>query len=76
MFSSSLDVVITLRDNDKRINELDHPKTFKDAQGKYFEVWDETYAKSFETKGLFERDIAAYSIGKMKYKGLKRTFSC
>lgn len=59
--------IITLRDNDKRINELDHPKTFKDAQGKYFEVWDETYAKSFETKGLFERDIAAYSIGKMKY---------
>ena len=59
--------IITLRDNEKRIKELDHPKTFKDAQGKYFEVWDETYAKSFETKGLFERDIAAYSIGKMKY---------
>lgn len=59
--------IITLRDNEKRINELEHPKTFKDAQGKYFEVWDETYAKSFETQGLFEKDIAAYSIGKLKY---------
>lgn len=59
--------IITLKDNEKRIAELDNPKTFKNAQGKYFEVWDETYGKSFETKGLFESDIAAYSIGKLKY---------
>jgi len=59
--------IITLKDNKKRIAELDNPKTFANAQGKYFDVWSETYGKSFETKGLFENDIEAYSIGKLKY---------
>ena len=59
--------IITLRDNEKRLKELENAKTFADAQGKYFEVWDQTYGKSFETKGIFEDDIAAYSIGKLKY---------
>ena len=59
--------IITLKDNEKRIKELDNPKTFSNTKGKYFEVWNETYAKSFETKGLFENDVAAYSIGKQKY---------
>ena len=59
--------IITLKDNDKRLADFDNPKTFRDAQGKYFDVWNETYGKSFETKGLFEKDIAAYSIGKLKY---------
>ncbi len=59
--------IITLKDNKKRIAELDNPKTFANAHGKYFDVWSETYGKSFETKGLFENDIEAYSIGKLKY---------
>ncbi len=59
--------IITLKDNEKRIKELEDAKSFADAQGKYFEVWDQTYGKSFETKGLFEDDIAAYSVGKLKY---------
>lgn len=59
--------IVTLKDNKKRIAELDNPKTFVDANGKYFEVWSETYGKSFETKGLFEDDIAPYTIGKLKY---------
>jgi len=59
--------IITLKDNEKRISELENPKTFADAKGKYFEVWNETYAKSFETKGLFEDDIEPYTIGKLKY---------
>ena len=59
--------IITLKDNEKRIAELENPKTFADAKGKYFEVWDETYVNSFETKGLFEDDIAPYTIGKFKY---------
>lgn len=59
--------IIMLKDNEKRIGELENPKTFKTAQGKFFDVWNETYAKSFETKGFFEDDIAAYSIGKLKY---------
>lgn len=58
--------IITLKDNDKRIAELENPKTFKNRDPA-FEVWDQTYAKSFETKGLFEDDISAYSIGKLKY---------
>lgn len=59
--------IITLKDNEKRIKELDNPKTFDRAQGKFFDVWAETYAKSFETKGLFENDILPYTIGKLKY---------
>lgn len=59
--------IITLKDNEKRIKELNTKKSFEQAQGKYFEVWNETYGKSFETKGLFEPDISSYSIGKMKY---------
>lgn len=58
--------IITLKDNDKRIAELENPLTFKNAD-KPFDVWSQTYAKSFATKGLFEDDIAPYSIGKTKY---------
>lgn len=57
--------IITLKDNDNA--DLGSAKKFKNAQGKYFEVWNETYAKSFETKGLFEQDVAPYSVGKLKY---------
>jgi type I restriction-modification system DNA methylase subunit len=59
--------IITLKDNEKRIKELDNPKTFQNSKDKLFDVWSETYAKSFETKGLFEDDIEPYSIGKLKY---------
>ncbi|MBQ7420480.1 MAG: N-6 DNA methylase [Prevotella sp.] len=59
--------IITLKDNDRRLKELEDPISFAEAQGKYFEVWNLTYGKSFETKGLFEDDIAAYSVGKLKY---------
>lgn len=59
--------IITLKDNEKRLKELDNPKTFLDAKDKLFDVWSETYAKSFETKGLFEDDVEPYSIGKLKY---------
>lgn len=59
--------IITLKDNEKRLNELENAKSFADAQGKYYDVWNQTYGKSFETKGLFEDDIEAYSVGKLKY---------
>ena len=59
--------IITLKDNEKRLNELENAKSFADAQGKYYDVWNQTYGKSFETKGLFEDDIVAYSVGKLKY---------
>lgn len=59
--------IITLKDNEKRIAELNNPKTFANAQGNYFEVWNQTYRNAIETKGLVEDDIAAYSVGKLKY---------
>ena len=59
--------IITLKDNAKRIAELKNPKTFANAQGNYFDVWNQTYRNAIETKGLFEDDIAAYSVGKLKY---------
>ena len=59
--------IITLKDNEKRIAELDNPKTFANAQGKYFEVWNQTYRNAKETRGLFEDDIEAYTVGKLKY---------
>lgn len=59
--------IITLKDNEKRIAELDNPKTFTNSQGNYFEVWNQTYRNAIETKGLVEDDIAAYSVGKLKY---------
>ena len=59
--------IITLKDNEKRIAELDNPKTFANSQGNYFEVWNQTYRNAIETKGLVEDDIAAYSVGKLKY---------
>ena len=59
--------IITLKDNEKRLKELDNPKTFQNTKDKLFDVWSETYAKSFETKGLFEDDIDAYTVGKLKY---------
>ena len=59
--------IITLKDSEKRLKELDNPKTFQNTKDKLFDVWSETYAKSFETKGLFEDDIEPYSIGKLKY---------
>lgn len=58
--------IITLKDNEKRIAELKNPLTFENSDSP-FKVWEQTYAKSFETKGLFESDIAPYSIGKTKY---------
>ena len=59
--------IITLIDNEKRITELNTQMTFLNAKGKYFQVWSETYGKSFETKGMFEKDIDPYTIGKQKY---------
>lgn len=59
--------IVTLKDNENRLKDLDNPISFKDCNGKYFEVWDKTYGKSFETKGLFEDGIEPYTIGKNKY---------
>ena len=59
--------IIALKDNEKRIAELENPKTFANAQGKYFEVWSQTYRNAIETKGLIENDVEVYTVGKLKY---------
>ena len=59
--------IIKLQDSEKRLSELENPITYGNTQGKYFDVWSETYIKTFETKGLFEDDIEPYSVGKLKY---------
>lgn len=59
--------IIALKDNEKRIAELENPKTFANAQGKYFEIWSQTYRNAIETKGLIENDVEVYTVGKLKY---------
>ena len=62
--------LITLKDNDDYIKDKKNGNnpllTFK-SNGSFFKVWKETYQMSFQTQGLFEDDIAAYSVGKSKY---------
>lgn len=59
--------IITLKDNEKRLKELENPTSFADAQGKYFDVWNQTYRNAIATKGLFESDVDVYTVGKLKY---------
>jgi len=62
--------LISLHDNEELLKSLpkDAPSfktaaTLKDR----FRAWKDTYQQDFTTRGLFENDIAAYTIGKTKY---------
>lgn len=63
--------IITLKDNLKILEESDGKKllSYKDAQEveDIFKAWKETYEQDFATKGIFEKDITAYNIGKHKF---------
>jgi len=63
--------LITMRDNEEHLKSFgkNEPLSFKNADTvkKAFKAWAETYKKDFSTRGLFENDIAAYTIGKNKY---------
>jgi len=63
--------LIAVRDNEEYLKSFGKKEvlSFKNADTvkKTYKVWDETYKKNFSTKGIFEQDIAAYSIGKDKY---------
>lgn len=65
--------LITLRDNEKLLEELadKEPLSFEKAKSleveDIFKAWKKTYAQDFATKGIFENDIPAYEIGKTKY---------
>lgn len=63
--------ILTLIDNEKLLEEKKDlkPLTYKDAQEveDLYQVWKETYALDYATKGIFEADIRPYEIGKNKY---------
>lgn len=77
-FSDSEEVIfksniISMVDNDEylAINpSLGSYAKVKEENGNkedYFEVWKNTYQLDYETAGIFEDDIEAYTIGKKKY---------
>ena len=63
--------MIAVRDNDEHLKRFGNKKVpnFKNANTvkNIFNAWEETYRKDFSTRGLFEQDVTAYSIGKSKY---------
>ncbi|PAF44079.1 N-6 DNA methylase [Helicobacter sp. 11S02629-2] len=61
--------LIKVQDNDEFIKNLKEPKTYTKAKNnkELFSAWKDTYDKSFDTRGLFEKEMKAYDIGKNKY---------
>ncbi|QTR50035.1 HsdM family class I SAM-dependent methyltransferase [Candidatus Thiothrix anitrata] len=63
--------IITLRDNEKLLEERKHqkPLSYQAAQDRTerFKAWKETYLLDYATQGLFEADIPAYEIGKKNF---------
>ena len=65
--------IISLKDNEKLLEELadKKPLSFKEAKAleveDIYKAWKETYNLDFATKGIFEDDILPYEIGKQKY---------
>lgn len=65
--------IISMIDNGELLQNNQSLKSFKQVQldhgdkEDYFNVWKETYQQDFATRGIFEQDIEAYTIGKLKY---------
>ena len=65
--------IISMLDNEDYLLTDADLKSFKQVQADngdkedYFRVWKETYGQDFATRGIFEEDINAYTIGKLKY---------
>ncbi len=65
--------IIALQDNEKYLKELGDDKalTFKNAKlleaEDLYEAWRKTYNCAYATIGIFEDEIDAYTIGKLKY---------
>ncbi|MCI8938232.1 MAG: N-6 DNA methylase [Lachnospiraceae bacterium] len=65
--------IISMLDNEDYLLTDAALKSFKQVQADngdkedYFRVWKETYGQDFATRGIFEEDINAYTIGKLKY---------
>lgn len=65
--------IISMVDNDEYLQTDKALKSFKDVQSEngdkeaYFKVWKDTYQQDYATRGIFEDDIDAYSVGKTKF---------
>ena len=61
--------LINVQDNDKMLVNDDTGRSYKDASNnkQKYRVWHDTYKCDYDTRGLFEDDIAPYQIGKNKY---------
>ena len=65
--------LISLTDNKKLLEELKekNPLSFDEAKKleveDIYKAWRDTYHLDYATKGLFEKDIQAYNIGKRNF---------
>ncbi len=61
--------IIAHRDNDKYLDDNPGLKGFKTATStpERFAIWRDTYKLDFTTKGIFEKGIQTYQIGKDQY---------
>lgn len=61
--------LINVQDNDKMLANDDTGRSYKDASNnkQKYRVWHDTYKCDYDTRGLFEDDIAPYQVGKNKY---------
>lgn len=61
--------IIAHRDNNKYLDDNPGLKGFKSASNvrERFAIWRDTYKLDFTTKGIFEKGIQTYQIGKSQY---------
>lgn len=61
--------LINVQDNEEKLANEESARSYKDADNnkKLYRVWHETYHDDYATRGLFEKDIEPYRIGKNKY---------
>ena len=61
--------LINVQDNEEKLANEESARSYKDADNnkKLYKVWHETYHDDYATRGLFEKDIEPYRIGKNKY---------
>lgn len=61
--------IVSHKDNEKILTDDPNLKAFKDAKNvkERFRVWKDTYQLEYTEKGIFEKNIQPYQIGKDKY---------
>ena len=61
--------LINVQDNEEKLANEESSRSYKNADNnkKLYRVWHETYHDDYATRGLFEKEIEPYRIGKNKY---------